>query len=61
MSDIKQKVTKDERSNKSKESFLAKTKKEYNFKENPKALKDFYKVVTDSIFTKSWKLMKPNI
>ncbi|MEI6822769.1 MAG: peptidylprolyl isomerase [Bacteroidota bacterium] len=55
LSDIKQKVTKDERSNKSKESFLANTKKEYNFKENRQALKDFYKVVTDSVFTKAWK------
>ncbi len=56
LSEIKQKVTKDERSNKSKESFISKTKKEYGFKENINALKDFYKVVTDSVFTKAWTL-----
>lgn len=54
-SDIKQKVTKDERSNKSKESFLSKLKAEYKFTENPKTIKDFYKVVTDSIFNNAWK------
>ncbi len=53
--DIKQKVSKDERSNKSKESFLAKLKVEYKFTENTKTIKDFYKVVTDSIFNNSWK------
>ncbi len=53
--DIKQKVSKDERSNKSKESFLSKLKVEYKFTENTKTIKDFYKVVTDSIFNNSWK------
>ncbi len=54
-SEIKQKVAKDERANKSKDSFLAKQKIEYKFSENPKTIKDFYKVVTDSIFTNAWK------
>ncbi len=54
-SEIKQKVAKDERANKSRDSFLAKQKIEYKFTENPKAVKDFYKVVTDSVFTNSWK------
>lgn len=54
-SDIKQKIQKDDRSNLSKESFLAKVKKKYNFTENPKTIKDFYKVVTDSIFNNAWK------
>ena len=54
--EIKQKVAKDERANKSKDSFLAKVKAEYKFTESPKAIKDFYKVVTDSVFTNSWKV-----
>lgn len=54
-SDIKQKVSKDERSNKSKESFLTKLKAEYKFTENQKTVKDFYKVVTDSVFNSTWK------
>ena len=54
-SEIKQKIAKDERSNKSKESFLNKLKIEYKFTENQKTIKDFYKVVTDSIFQNSWK------
>ncbi len=58
VTDIKQKVTKDERSNKSKESFIRKTKKEYNYTENIIALREFYKVVTDSIFTKSWSTLE---
>ncbi|MFZ4400066.1 MAG: peptidylprolyl isomerase [Bacteroidales bacterium] len=53
--EIKQKVAKDERANKSKDSFLAKQKTEYKFNENTKAVKDFYKVVTDSIFKNTWK------
>jgi len=54
-SEIKQKIQKDDRSNLSKESFLAKVKKKYNFTENSKTIKDFYKVVTDSIFNNAWK------
>lgn len=54
-SEIKQKIAKDERSNKSKESFLNKLKIEYKFTENQKTVKDFYKVVTDSIFQSAWK------
>ncbi len=53
--EIKLKVAKDERANKSKDSFLAKLKTEYKFTENPKAVTDFYKVVTDSIFVNAWK------
>jgi len=55
-SEIKQKIQKDDRSNLSKESFLAKVKKRYNFTENTKTVKDFYKVVTDSIFNNAWKV-----
>ena len=33
---------------------IAKIKEEYGFKEFPDAKKDFYKVVTDSIFTGKW-------
>jgi len=53
--EIKQKVAKDERANKSKESFLAKVKTEYKFTENLMTVKEFYKLVTDSVFTNSWK------
>jgi len=53
--EVKQKVAKDERANKSKDSFIAKQKIEYKFSENLKTVKDFYKVVTDSIFKNAWK------
>lgn len=52
--DLKQRITKDTRSNKSKESFITKIKQEYSYKENSKALTDFYKVVTDSVFKGKW-------
>ena len=52
--DLKQKVSKDVRSNKSKDSFLQKIKSEYGFKENVAALEAVYKVVTDSVFTGKW-------
>lgn len=54
--DLKQKIAKDSRSNKSKESFIQKIKKEYNFKENPAALTDIYNVITDSVFTGKWDI-----
>lgn len=60
-SEIKQKIAKDERSNKSKESFLNKLKIEYKFTENQKTIKDFYKVVTDSVFQNSWKAEEANM
>ncbi len=63
--DLKQKVQKDGRSDLAKQAVLAMIKKESNFMETPDAVKDFYTVVTDSIFTGKWdvslaqKLSKP--
>ena len=54
--EIKSRISKDSRSNKSKESFINKLKKEYSFKEDLKAKKEFYKVVTDSVFDGKWKI-----
>jgi len=53
---IKQKLSKDKRSEISKNSFVDKVKKEYGFAEDKKALEDFYKVVDDSIFFSNWKI-----
>jgi peptidyl-prolyl cis-trans isomerase SurA len=55
---IKQKIAKDKRSEKTKDSFVNKLKKEYGFAENEKALADFYEVVDDSIFYSNWKIEK---
>jgi peptidyl-prolyl cis-trans isomerase SurA len=54
--DLKQKIVKDMRHDKSKESVIARIKSEYNFNENSKALTAFYKVVTDSILNAKWKV-----
>lgn len=52
--EIKQRLTKDIRGNQSKEVVLERIKKEYNLTENRDALKEFYTVVNDSIFTGKW-------
>lgn len=52
--ELKTRVQKDSRSQKSKESLLAKLKKEYNFKENLKAKEDFYKLVDTNFFAGKW-------
>ena len=52
--DLKQKVQKDGRSELAKQAVLAMIRKEGNFVEMPNTVKDFYKVVTDSIFTGKW-------
>jgi peptidyl-prolyl cis-trans isomerase SurA len=63
--DLKQKVQKDGRSDLAKQAIFAMIKKESNFTEMPEAEKEFYNVVTDSIFTGKWdialakKLTKP--
>ncbi|MBP7496679.1 MAG: peptidylprolyl isomerase, partial [Bacteroidales bacterium] len=54
--EIKSKIAKDNRAEKSKESLIARIKKDYKFTENKKAKEDFYKVVTDSVFFGKWKL-----
>jgi peptidyl-prolyl cis-trans isomerase SurA len=52
--DMKQKVMKDGRSDLAKQAVLTMIRKESNFTEMPDAVKDFYGVVTDSIFTGKW-------
>ena len=52
--EIKNKVSKDTRAQKSRKAVIAKLKKEYNFSYNKRALSDFYKVVDDSIFFGKW-------
>jgi peptidyl-prolyl cis-trans isomerase SurA len=54
--DMKQKVLKDGRSELAKQAVITRVKKESNFTEMPDALKDFYSVVTDSIFTGKWDI-----
>lgn len=53
--EIKNKISKDARAQKSKESVITKLKKEYHFIYDKHALADFYKVVDDSIFFGKWK------
>ena len=63
--DLKAKVTKDSRSQAGRTSLIAKVKAENKFKEMPKALDEFYKVVDTSIYEGKWdatkaaKLTKP--
>ena len=52
--EIAQKVNKDQRSSMGVKSLIAKLKKEYNFKEYPKRLKDVYKVVDQSYMEGTW-------
>ncbi len=56
--ELKGKIIKDSRGTKSKESMVAKIKKNYGFKEDPMAKTDFYKVVNDSIFLGKWNVEK---
>ncbi|MCK4664075.1 MAG: peptidylprolyl isomerase [Bacteroidales bacterium] len=52
--EIKTKILKDTRSQKSKEAIIIKLKNEYNFTEYPKRLAEFYNVVDDSYFKAEW-------
>jgi peptidyl-prolyl cis-trans isomerase SurA len=52
--DLKARIQKDSRSQKSRESLIAKLKKEYKFKENPKAKEDIYKAVDTLLFSGRW-------
>lgn len=56
--ELKQKITKDSRSQKSRESFIARIKKEYNFKENLKNRDEFIKVMDSTFFKGEWKAEK---
>ncbi len=52
--DLKGKVTKDSRAQKSKESLIARVKKENNFKENTKARDEFVALIDTSYFEGTW-------
>ena len=56
--ELKNKVAKDSRSYQSKESFIAKLKKDYNFKEVPKAKDAMDKVIDTTYFQGTWKADK---
>ena len=58
--ELKQKVMKDSRGNQTRQVVLERIRKEYTVTENKEALKDFYKVVTDSIFFGKWKASQAN-
>jgi peptidyl-prolyl cis-trans isomerase SurA len=56
--ELKRRVAKDTRSNRSKEVAVNRFKEQYKYKEYPKALQQFYTVVDSSIFKKSWRAEK---
>lgn len=56
--DIKTKISRDARANKSRQAVIEKLKKEYGFKENAKACADFYKAVDESFVRNEWTLEK---
>ncbi|MCD4747565.1 MAG: peptidylprolyl isomerase [Bacteroidales bacterium] len=56
--DLKKKLAKDKRSQKSKKAIISDIKNEYGFKENKKALQDFYKVIDSTIYEGKWELEK---
>jgi len=56
--ELKNKVARDSRSNMGREAAIAKFKKEFKFKEYPKALNQFYTVVDSSIFFQQWNAEK---
>lgn len=54
--EMKSRVARDPRSNLSKETFIARVKKDYHFTQNNNMLDPFFKIVTDSIFVAKWPL-----
>ena len=52
--DLEQKISRDSRSAKSHQMFLANLKKEYNFTEYPKRLEELYKTVDESFLDGKW-------
>ncbi|OQA02319.1 MAG: Chaperone SurA precursor [Bacteroidetes bacterium ADurb.Bin408] len=54
--ELKSRVTRDPRSNLSKDVFIARIKKEYNFSEDLNKLKPFYTIVDDSVFVGKWQI-----
>ncbi|MEJ6681389.1 MAG: peptidylprolyl isomerase [Flavobacteriales bacterium] len=57
--EIKTKVSKDSRAEKTKKSFLNKLKKEYAICTKEKSLKHIYQSVDSSFFTNNWEMKKP--
>lgn len=56
--DYKTKISKDSRSEKGKDALVARIKKESNFKEDPKAVAEFYKVVDSTLYDGNWVTAK---
>lgn len=52
--ELKSKIQRDERANKSKDIFVASLKKEYNYQENAKNLDSFIQSFPDSLLTVNW-------
>ncbi|HNW69043.1 MAG TPA: peptidylprolyl isomerase [Bacteroidales bacterium] len=57
---LKARILKDSRSNKSRESVINRIKNEYGFTEKPGLVKDFYTVVDSTIFEGKWDIAKAN-
>ncbi len=56
--ELKAKLSKDARANQSRKAVIARLKNEYKFTYNKNSLKDFYKVVDNTIFTGKWNKSK---
>ena len=56
--DLKQSLSKDVRSNKSKESIIQKVKKEANYVDYPNAVKEFVDVMDSTIYKRKWEISK---
>ncbi len=56
--ELKAKVTKDSRSQAGRASLIAKVKAEYKFKENPKLVDEFTKLMDSSLFEGRWDIAK---
>ena len=56
--ELRKRAKRDSRSNIGREAAIAKFKKEFNFKEYPKALDAFYAVVDSSVFYQQWNAKK---
>lgn len=54
LNDLKQSLTRNDRAKKSEDALLNRIKEEYKFTQNNKAKSEFYKVVTDTIFSAAW-------
>ncbi|MFA6950499.1 MAG: peptidylprolyl isomerase [Lentimicrobiaceae bacterium] len=57
LNDLKQNLARSDRAKKSEEALINRVKAEYKFTQNPKALNEFNKVVTDSIFKAKWDVI----